>query len=199
MCEQPRVQALVDLARFENSAYDPGRSFLIRSLWFFVGQPLLRCPILTSSSFRRMLLRMFGAKIGLHAVIKPGVRVKYPWNLVAGDACWLGEDCWIDNLATVTLGDNVCISQGAYLCTGSHDWSDPGFALITRPITIGEGGWLAARASVGPGVVVGPFAVAGFGSVITRDIPAYEVHSGNPGIFVRRREINSDRSRVNDR
>lgn len=162
---------------------------MVRVIWFLIGQPILRSSVLPSSWFRLRLLRLFGARIKHGAVIKPGVRVKYPWNLIAGTNCWFGEDCWIDNLDRVELGDNVCISQGAYLCTGSHDWSDPSFGLVTRPIVIEEGGWVAARASVGPAVVMGAYAVAGFGSVITRNIPAYEIHSGNPGALVRRREI----------
>jgi putative colanic acid biosynthesis acetyltransferase WcaF len=122
-------------------------------------------------------------------VIKPGVRVKYPWKLKMGNHCWLGEDSWIDNIAPVILGDNVCISQGAYLCTGSHDWRDPAFGLIALPISIEDGAWVAARASVAPGVVIGRCAVVGFGAVVTRDIPSREIHSGNPAVLVRFREI----------
>ena len=70
-------------------------------------------------------------------MVKPGVRVKYPWRLRVGDHAWLGEDCWIDNLADVQIGAHACISQAAYLCTGNHDWADPAFALILGPITIG--------------------------------------------------------------
>jgi putative colanic acid biosynthesis acetyltransferase WcaF len=128
------------------------------------------------------------------AVIKPGFRVKFPWKLRAGRHCWFGEDSWIDNLAPVTLGNHVCISQGVYLCTGNHDWSDSAFGLITRPICIEDGAWIAARASLGPGVMVGKCAVAGFGAVVTASIPSYEIHGGNPARFLRRREIRQDSS-----
>jgi putative colanic acid biosynthesis acetyltransferase WcaF len=191
----------IDLSTFDarKSDYDLGRSFVVRTIWFVVGLPLLRCQILPSSSFRRRLLRWFGAEIGEGAVIKPGVRVKFPWKLKLGKHCWIGEDCWIDNLAPVILGDQVCISQAAYLCTGSHDWSDPSFGLITRPIRIHDGAWVAARASIGPGVVIGEHAVVGFGSVVTGSVPPYEIYRGNPAVFVRRREIvasHSDHSLV---
>jgi putative colanic acid biosynthesis acetyltransferase WcaF len=184
-----QVSANVDLSRFENSFYQPASSWFIRVLWFAIGLPLLRCPVLPSSSFRRNLLRLFGAKIGRAAVIKPGLRVKYPWNLKAGKNCWFGEDAWIDNLAMVSVGDNVCISQGAYLCTGNHDWADPAFGLVVRPIRIEDGAWVGARASVAPGVVIGEGAVAGLGAVITRAVPPFEIHGGNPARFIRRREI----------
>jgi putative colanic acid biosynthesis acetyltransferase WcaF len=185
------VQAAVtvDLSRFENSFYDPGSSWIVRTIWFTFGHPLLRCAILPSSGFRRRLLRLFGADVGDNVTLKPGFRVKYPWNFKTGKNCWLGEDAWIDNLAPVTLGDNVCISQGAYLCTGSHDWTDPAFRLIVKPISIHDGAWVGARASLAPGVTVGACAIVGFGAVATKSIPPFEIHAGNPAAFHRSREI----------
>jgi len=183
------LPTMTDLSQFDNSWYSPGRSRLTQVLWFFPGLPLLRCSVLPSSALRRWLLRLFGATVGRGVVIKPGVRVKYPWRLSVGDHSWIGEDCWIDNLDDVNIGANVCISQGAYLCTGNHNWSDPAFALITEPITIQDGAWVGARAVVAPGVRLGRCAVAAAGSVVTKDIPPYEIHSGNPARFVRRREI----------
>jgi putative colanic acid biosynthesis acetyltransferase WcaF len=93
-------------------------------------------------------------------IIKPGVRVKYPWRLSIGDNSWLGEDCWIDNLAQVSIGANACISQGAYLCTGNHDWSDPAFGLVVKSIVVGDAAWIAAKALIAPGVSLGEGAVA---------------------------------------
>ena len=182
----------VDLSTFDNtrdSAYTVGRSFPVQLAWFLVGSPLLRCSILSSGAFRSRLLRWFGAQIGEGAVIKPGVRVKFPWKLKMGNHCWIGEDCWIDNLAPVSLGNNVCLSQAAYLCTGSHNWSDPSFRLVTRPIEIHDGAWIAARASLAPGTVIGQHAVIGLSAMASGVIPPYEIHVGNPARFLRRREI----------
>jgi putative colanic acid biosynthesis acetyltransferase WcaF len=188
LSKSPKPPA-VDLSCFSNAAFDPGRSFVVRVLWFLAGQTLLACSIQPSSAVRRALLRLFGAKIGEGAVIKPRVRVKFPWRLTVGKHCWLGEDCWIDNLAPVTLGDNVCLSQGTYLCTGNHDWADPAFGLVTRPIVIESGAWVAARAALGPGVTIGEHGIAAFGAVVMQDIPAYEIHVGNPARFDRRRKV----------
>jgi putative colanic acid biosynthesis acetyltransferase WcaF len=109
--------------------------------------------------------------------------------LQVGDFCWIGEDAWIDNLVPVTLGNNAVISQGAYLCTGNHDWSSPGFDLRAQPIRLEDGSWVGARAFVGPGVTLGECAIAAAGSVVVRSIPPYEIHAGNPAVFSRRREI----------
>jgi putative colanic acid biosynthesis acetyltransferase WcaF len=179
----------VDLAGFQIKSYQPGRSLLWRAAWFLIGAPVLRCSILPSSRIRRVLLRSFGAKIGSGVVIKPGVRVKYPWRLSVGDHSWIGEDCWIDNLAEVRIGANACISQGIYICTGNHDWSAAHFDLIVRPIILEDGVWIGARATVTAGVHIHTCAVATAGSVVNRDIPAFEIRSGNPAQFVRKREV----------
>ncbi len=179
----------VQLRQFDNSWYRPGRSRLWQTAWFFLGLPLLRCSFLPGSGWRVRLLRGFGAHIGEGVVIKPGARVKYPWRLKVGNNCWIGEDCWIDNLATVELGHDVCLSQGSYLCTGNHDWSDPAFGLMLGPIALGNGSWVGARAVLAPGVSLGEGAVAAAGSVIAKSLPAWSVYAGNPAVFVRRRSI----------
>lgn len=182
---EPRV----DLSSFDNAWYSPGRNQLIRALWYFVGAPLVRFSFLPSSSLRRFILRCFGAKMGRGVVLKHSIRVKYPWHLSIGDFSWIGEDVWIDNLVQITIGAHVCISQGAYLCAGNHDWSDPSFGLIVRPIELEEGAWVGTHALVCPGVTIGRSGVAAAGSVITRSIPPFEIHAGNPARFRKRRVI----------
>jgi putative colanic acid biosynthesis acetyltransferase WcaF len=129
------------------------------------------------SAWRRWVLRLFGARIGREVVIKPGVHVKFPWRLSVGDHSWLGENVWIDNVGDVAIGSNVCISQGAYLCTGSHDWSHANFALIVRPITVGDGAWIAARSVVGPGVAVGEGAVLALGAVASGNLIPWTIYT----------------------
>ncbi|NIS67256.1 MAG: colanic acid biosynthesis acetyltransferase WcaF, partial [Gemmatimonadales bacterium] len=120
-----------------------------------------------------------------------GVRVKFPWRLMIADHVWIGEGVWIDNLATVTIRDHCCISQGAYLCTGSHDWESATFNLITKPIEIHEYAWVGAQAVVGPGVVINEGAVLGLGSVATQDLESWQIYQGVPAqpVRPRRREI----------
>jgi putative colanic acid biosynthesis acetyltransferase WcaF len=164
--------------------------------WFLLGAPLIRCELIPSSLFRVWLLRLFGATVGSGAVIRPGVRIKFPWRLQAGDNCWLGQNCWIDNLDRVVLGNNVCLSQGSYLCTGNHDWGDRAFGLITSQIVIQDGAWVGAMALICPGVTLGEGAVAGAGSVVVKDIPRCEIHMGNPAEFVRVRRFRSEETSV---
>ena len=180
----------VSLQAYDNSWYDPGRSVMWRAAWLVLGAPLHRVSWMPSS-LRTRLLRLFGSRIGKRVFIKPGVTIKYPWHLEVADDCWIGENCWIDNLTTVRLGSNVCVSQGAYLCTGNHDWSDPRFGLMIAPIDLMDGAWAGAKCILTPGTVLGEGAVAGAGSVVTGRIPDYEIYSGNPAVFVKRRTIRS--------
>ena len=136
---------------------------------------------------RAGLLRLFGAKVGKGVDIKPGLKVKFPWRLTIDDHSWIGEDVWIDNLEQVTIGANCCVSQGAYLCTGSHDWSKPTFDLIVKPIVVHDSAWIAARGTIAPGVVMGEGAVLSLGSVAVRDLEPWTVYAGTPAQKVRAR------------
>ena len=177
----------VDLSQPDNSEYLRGRSVLVQALWYFFGLPLLRSYYVPVSALKCAVLRLFGAKIGKGVYIKPGIRVKFPWYLVVGDFCWLGEGLWIDNLAPVTIGSHVCISQAAYLCTGNHDWTTANMKLFRQPITIADGSWVGARATLCPGVAIGAGSVIAAGSVVSKSIPECEVWAGNPAAFVRER------------
>lgn len=112
-----------------------------------------------------MLLRIFGASVGKNVVIKPYVKVKFPWKLSIGEYSWLGESCWIDNLGFVSIGANTCLSQGVYLCTGSHRWDFPSFDLVVADISIGDGCWICAFAKIAPGAIVSDGSVIGFGVI----------------------------------
>jgi putative colanic acid biosynthesis acetyltransferase WcaF len=173
--------AWVDLGSFDNRPhYDPGRGWPIRCAWYFVGLLLFESGWLPLSGVKRWLLRRFGARVGQGVVIKPNVRIKYPWRLTIGDHCWIGQDVWIDNVADVDVGNHVCISQLAYLCTGSHDYRRRSFDLITGAIRIGNGAWIGARVLVLGGITVHANAVVAAGSVVTRDVPAAAIVAGNP-------------------
>jgi putative colanic acid biosynthesis acetyltransferase WcaF len=184
MHEQRRSAVRLDL--FHTGGFDRGRSALVDALWL-VAQGLFFSSWIPGSAHRVVLLRLFGARIGKGVVIKPRVQVKFPWRLEIGDFSWLGEGAWIDNLAQVTIGAHCCISQGAYLCTGSHDWSSETFDLIVKPITIGQGAWLAASSVVGPGVTVGSGAVLTLSSAAVTDLQPGWIHSGVPARPIRAR------------
>lgn len=150
------------LDRFSNPSFQRGRPRWVEALWVLVAG-IAFSTWLPGSSWRCALLRLFGAKIGRGVIIKPRVRIKFPWRLAVGDFTWLGESVWIDNLAQVTIGAHCCISQGAYFCTGSHRWNKETFDLVTRPIVIEDQCWVAAMVRLAPGVIVRENTVLGMG------------------------------------
>ena len=182
-------QPTPDLSRFDDRSFNRGVGRFREALWLLVRQALFPNGFLRCYRLKSAVLRAFGASVGRGVVIKPGVRVSFPWRLKIGNHVWIGEEANILSLADVTIGNDVVISQRAFLCTGSHDWSDPAFALITRPITIEDGAWIAADVFVAPGVTVGKQAVATAGSVVTHDLPPEMICSGNPCVPVKERRF----------
>lgn len=180
---------VVDLSQPDNSDYQVGRSHVLWVLWYFLGSPIVRSNLVPFSRVKVAVLRLFGARIGRGVYLKPGLKVKFPWYLTIGDYCWIGEDAWIDNLTPVAIGSHVCVSQAAYLCTGNHDWTTPNMKLFRRPIVLNDGSWVGARAIVSPGVTLGAGAVAAAGSVVTKNIPSFEIWAGNPAVYVKARVL----------
>lgn len=171
---------------FDNVGFDRGAHKLKEILWIFCGY-LLLSSWFPGAGWRASLLRLFGASIGQGVVFKPSVRVKFPWRLTVGDHCWIGEDVWIDNLAEVTFGDHVCVSQGAYFCTGGHHWGKQSFDLIVKPINVGSHAWIAAKTVVAPGVDIGEGAVLGLGGVATHAMDPWTIYAGNSAVRVKAR------------
>ncbi len=183
----------VNLAGFDNSWYSPGRSFFVQTLWYLVNALFFQNPLNVSSASKVVLLRWFGAKVGRGVVIKPSVNIKYPWRLELGDNVWVGERAWLDSLTTISIGDNVCISQGAYLCTGNHDWSDVHFGLIVKPIVAEAGVWIGARSVILPGVTLRSHSIVAAGSVVGEDTEPYTVNSSWELRVTRRRNVGAPR------
>jgi putative colanic acid biosynthesis acetyltransferase WcaF len=184
------ISSVVELERFA-STDEPGRGIVKRTLWYCANAIVFDSWLCPFYAPKRFLLRVFGAKIGMGVVIKPRVNIKRPWRLEIGDHSWIGESVWIDNLASVAVGSNACISQAAYLCTGNHDWSDPTFSLQVKPIVIGDGVWIGAAARVGPGVRLGEGSVITLGSVVLADTLPWNVYAGNPAVRIRMRDLRS--------
>ncbi|AHJ28638.1 WcaF family extracellular polysaccharide biosynthesis acetyltransferase [Nodularia spumigena CS-584] len=177
------------LDKYTLGNYTPGAPYWKQLLWYFVGSPLVESSWLPITSVKVGILRIFGASIGEGVRIKPGMRVKFPWRLTLGDYVWIGEDAWIDNLAPVTIESHACISQGVYLCTGNHDWSDLNFELKIAPIYIQESSWIGAKSVIGPGVTIGKGAVLTIGGVAAKSLASMTIYAGNPAEPIKERKL----------
>jgi putative colanic acid biosynthesis acetyltransferase WcaF len=159
------------LGDFTGAGYDKGRPVLAQIAWFAT-QNLVFGKWWFPLRWRPTVLRFFGGRVGARVRIRHNVRVHWPWKLSIGDDVWIGEDAWILNLEPVTIGHDVCMSQGAMLCTGSHSRSSPTFEFDNAPISLADGSWVAAKAVVLRGVTVHRGAVVGAGAVAVSDVPA---------------------------
>ncbi len=158
------------LRGFTGTGYDKGRGISHQVAWLAVSGLVFSrwwCP----AGLRVSILRAFGATVGEGVLVRHRVRIHWPWKLTIGDDTWIGEDAWILNLEPVTLGNDVCVSQGVLLCTGSHDRRSPTFEFDNAPIVVEDGVWLAARATVLRGVTVGTGATVGACALVSRDVP----------------------------
>ncbi len=177
-----------DLSRYDNSWYQPGVA-IKRTLWLVVNALFFNNGLALFNGLKIRLLKAFGANVGVGVVIKPSVSIKYPWFLSIGKHVWIGENVWIDNLTEVTIGNNVCLSQGVMLLTGNHNYSKSTFDLMVGKIILEDGVWLGAQSVVCPGVTCGSHSVLSVGSVATKDLEAYGIYQGNPAMKVREREF----------
>lgn len=153
---------------------------IARTVWSAICLILFRCSPRPFHAWRASLLRVFGAKMGKNCHIYPGAFIWAPWNLECGDQAGVADGAIIYNQARIRVGTRSVISQGAHLCSGTHDHTDPNFSLIARPIVVGDHAWVAAEAFVHPGVTIGEGAVIGARAVVTKDMPPWMVCAGHP-------------------
>jgi len=161
---------------------------LARALWHVVWLFLYRPTPVLLHGWRRLLLRIFGARIGDGAHPYPSARIWAPWNLVMGEHSCLSHqvDCYC--VDKVVLGAHATVSQYSFLCTATHDYTRPGMPLMTAPIVIGDHAWVTADVFIGPGVTIGEGVVVGARSTVTRDVAPWNVVAGNPVKNIGRRD-----------
>ena len=182
------TETKIDLSRYHNAL---GRKHqLLRLLWGMVWNVFARpLPRSMGSGWKRFLLRLFGAKIHPTAVVYSSAKVYYPANLILERYACLASDVDCYNVAPIRIGANSTVSQGAYLCTASHDITNPLNPLITAPIVIEDQAWVAAGAFVGMGVTVGQGAVVGARAAVFKNVEPWTVVGGNPAKFIKKRII----------
>lgn len=175
---------MIDLSTFDKSRFDRGASRWKEVLWWGVRSLLFAPWFPVPSALKVAALRAFGAKVGRGVVIRSRVNVTFPWRLELGDQVWIGDEVLILGLDRVSIGSNTCVSQRAFLCTGSHDFGTESFDLVTSAIEIGEGCWIGAAAFVGPGVTMGKRSRCLAGAVVVREVDPDSTVGGVPAKLV---------------
>lgn len=181
-------ETIIDLSRYHNDL--SRKNQVIRMVWSIVWGIFARpLPRSIGSGWKRFLLRLFGAKIAPTAVIYSSAKIYYPANLIMEDYSCLASDVDCYNVDLIRIGANTTVSQGAYLCTASHDITDPLNPLITAPIVIEDQAWVAADAFIAMGITIGQGAVVGARAAVFKDVEPWIVVGGNPAKFIKKRNI----------
>jgi putative colanic acid biosynthesis acetyltransferase WcaF len=164
-----------------------GKNAFIVQLWWIVQGTLFRMSPQFLYGFRRFLLRLFGAKIGKNVIVRPTVKITYPWKISIGDYSWIGDDVVLYSLGEIEIGRNVVISQKSYLCTGSHNYLKSDFPIFAKKITIEDEVWLATDVFIAPGITIGKATVVGARSSVYNSLPENRICIGSPVKVIKKR------------
>ncbi|MBD0850786.1 LbetaH domain-containing protein [Maribacter arenosus] len=176
----------MDLSNYK----EPKPNHLKRIVWYFINRTIFYCiPGTPLRSLRNLLLLAFGAKVPLKVMVYSSAKIWAPWNLEMDEHSCIGPNTNIYNKNKVVIGRHCVVSQGAYLCTATHDIMDSKHSLISSPILLKEKSWVAADVFVGPGVTIGEGAIVGARGVVFKDVDPWTVVGGNPAKFIKKREI----------
>ncbi|MFC4700841.1 putative colanic acid biosynthesis acetyltransferase [Glaciecola siphonariae] len=183
------------LQKFEMPNGFRGRNKFIVQAWWVIQSSLFTLSPQFMYSWRSFLLRLFGAEIGKGVIIRPSVRITYPWKLRIGDYSWIGDEVCLYTLGEIEIGSNTVISQKCYICTGSHEYTSEAFDIYAQKITIKDQAWLATDVFVAPGVSIGEGTVVGARSSVFNDLPEGMICIGNPAKPLRKRDSNETRTK----
>jgi putative colanic acid biosynthesis acetyltransferase WcaF len=176
-----------DLKTFKLPKNFRGKNAFIVQLWWLVQSILFRTSPQFLYGWRNFLLRLFGAKIGKKVIIRPSVKITYPWKLSIGNYSWIGDDVDLYTLGKIDIGNHVVISQRSYLCTGSHDYNQADFAIYQKPIKIHDQVWIATDVFIAPGVTIHEGSLVGVRSSVFTNIPSNKICVGTPAKIIRER------------
>jgi putative colanic acid biosynthesis acetyltransferase WcaF len=189
---QSGFQRMIDVRRNRQAHKWTRKQLVGRLLWDMLSVPLFAWSPRQIWIWRRIVLRMFGARVGKAAHIFPTVQIAVPWNVSIGADSAVGDHAKLYSLGRIEIGSQATISQGAHLCAGSHDYRFADMPLMKPPIVVGNGVWVCADAFIGPGVAIGHGAIVGARAVVTKDIPENKIVVGNPAqVIGDRPEISS--------
>lgn len=171
-----RVLPVIPLSEAPGARTSWSKPAIVIALWILAEYFMVTNPLQLSSRIRSMALKAFGAKIGDNVILRPRLRVKYPWNLEIGDNSWIGEGVWIHNQEKVTVMNDVCISQETFITTGTHNFkTDMGLRL--SPVRIEAGVWVCSRSIITCGSVIRESALIPAGSVVSGEVASGTIFS----------------------
>lgn len=177
-----------NLSNFRLSQEFIGKSKVILLLWGFIQSTLFALSPQIMYRWRSFLLKCFGAQIGKNVVIRPSVKIIYPWKLTIGDYSWIGDDVTLYSIGEINIGHDTVISQKSYICAGGHDYKAANFDTFSKNITIGNKAWIATDVYVAPGVSIADGVIVGARSSVFKNLPEKNmVCTGSPASPIKSR------------
>jgi putative colanic acid biosynthesis acetyltransferase WcaF len=189
MVESNAPRQSIDLSAFDASALDRQRSRPFEVLWWLFKLVFIQSAFPWPPRLKRLILIAFGAQVGRGVNLRPGINIHFPWKLKLGENVWIGDRCTILNLEPVTMHSNSALAHEVYVAAAGHDIRSPNFSYANKPIVIHSGAWVGTRAYIGPGVTIHEHAVVAAGSVVSKDVAAWEVVAGVPAKRIAIRNI----------
>ena len=186
--DDPSRTVLVDHAR-NQAARKYARGEQVRRVLWGLGRWLIVLSPRPFFGWRRMVLRLFGARIGAHVNVYPTAHLYMPWNVEIGDWSALGEDVLVYGPGKVRIGKSVTLSYRSHICAGTHDLNDPTLPLLKPPVTIEEAVFVGTEAFIGPGVTVGRGAIVSARAVVGKNVKPLDIVAGNPARTIGQRQL----------
>lgn len=169
-----------DLSLYKTPKDFRGKSKIFVQLWWIVYAVFFRLSPQFFYGWRRFLLRLFGANIGKGVIIRPSAQITYPWKVSIGENSWIGDEVVLYSLGKIDIGSNTVISQRSYICTGTHNYKEKNFPILSKKIQIKNQCWLATDVFVSPGVTIYEGTVVGARSTVVQDLEPFSVYIGSP-------------------
>lgn len=167
------------------SKYYSNKEMLLRATWAIVELLFFRLSPRLFYSWRNLVLRTLGARLGKNVRIFPSANITFPWLLTVGDNVVISWNVKVYNLGMIVIGSGTVVSQNSHLCGGTHDFTSADFTLLRTGLTIGANVWVAADAFIGPGVSVGDNSVVAARAVVINDVESNTLVAGNPAKKIR--------------
>lgn len=139
------------------------------------------------------IIRRGGAKllfkhVGKRVRFARNLDIRSPYRIKIGNFVHINKKVLLDGRGgLLTIGDNVDIAQEVNIWTLQHDYNDPAYKSIGKPVIIEDFVWIASRATVLPGVTIGRGAVVASCAVVTKDVPPLSVVAGVPAKIISKR------------
>lgn len=138
---------------------------------------------------RKLFYILSGIEMPLDSTIHIGANFFNPSNISIGHDTIIGDRCFLDGRAPLTIGNHVGIASQVLIYNDEHDINSLDYGNSFGPVTIGDYVFIGPRAIILPNTKIGKGAIVAAGAVVTKDIPEFEIWGGVPAKKISDRKI----------